>query len=466
MASKTKRKKRKVTKCYSGIGGQAVLEGIMMKNNDRYSVAVRRGDGSIAVDIESCNESWRTKTIAKIPFIRGIFNFVGSLILGIRSLNYSAEIYGDEETVKDDDPASIFVDPAKETPSETLLGNPAGKITEEVTEMMTGMETDNGQEEASESTQSETSGEPESGSTGSGSEVHSEVSTADKTTETAAEKEKTKAKAKSGSSNDFTGTITGIIAVLIAVGLFMVLPVYITKWVTADIRNESLIAIIEGGIRLGIFLLYIILISLMKDIRRVYMYHGAEHKCINCIERGRPLTVKNVMRSSRMHKRCGTSFLLFVVVVSIIVFFFIRVDNMALKVLLRIALIPVIAGISYEILRLAGKYDNIIVNILSAPGMLLQMLTTREPDEKMVEVAICAVEAVFDWKKFQKESFGYDREDDETVKQEEEQRAAIEHVYDNTGELPQVDAADGADVETTLHSEEDLPVEADDNTEE
>ncbi len=458
MASKTKRKKRKVTKCYSGIGGQAVLEGIMMKNNDRYSVAVRRGDGSIAVDIESCNESWRTKTIAKIPFIRGIFNFVGSLILGIRSLNYSAEIYGDEETVKDDDSASIFVDPAKETPSETLLGNPAEKVSEEVTEMMTGMESEDGQVESSENTSDMASDSDSSKETNSDPE--------NKATETAAEKEKTKTKAKSGSSNDFTGTITGIIAVLIAVGLFMVLPVYITKWVTADIRNESLIAIIEGGIRLGIFLLYIILISLMKDIRRVYMYHGAEHKCINCIERGRPLTVKNVMRSSRMHKRCGTSFLLFVVVVSIIVFFFIRVDNMALKVLLRIALIPVIAGISYEILRLAGKYDNIIVNILSAPGMLLQMLTTREPDEKMVEVAICAVEAVFDWKKFQKESFGYDREDDETVKQEEEQRAAIEHVYDNTGELPQVDAADEADIEISADSGEDLPVEADDNTEE
>ena len=439
MASKTKRKKRKVTKCYSGIGGQAVLEGIMMKNNDRYSVAVRRGDGSIAVDIESCHESWRTKKIAKIPFIRGVFNFAGSLILGIRSLNYSAEIYGDEETVADDESASIFVEPSKESASEMLLGKPADKISDEVSEMMTGMETDDGQEE--------------------------NYTTANTVTP-AAEKEQPKTKAKTGSSNDFTGTITGIIAVLIAVGLFMVLPVYITRWVTTDIRNESLIAIIEGGIRLGIFLLYIILISLMKDIRRVYMYHGAEHKCINCIERGRPLTVKNVMRSSRMHKRCGTSFLLFVVVVSIIVFFFIRVDNMALKVLLRIALIPVIAGISYEILRLAGKYDNIIVNILSAPGMLLQMLTTREPDEKMVEVAICAVEAVFDWKKFQKESFGYDREDDETVMQEEKHRTAIEHVYDNTGEIPQVDAASDLDPETDIYSEENQPVQTDVNTEE
>lgn len=309
--AKKKKKSKRGKKCFSGIGGQAVLEGIMMKNKDRYAVAVRAADGHIAVDVEGVNEAWKDKKISRLPFIRGVFNFAYSLALGLKSLNYSAEVY--EEASSDPD------------------------------------------------TEKKDSG---------------------------------------------LTALTGILAVALAVGLFMVLPVYITKWITRDVLNESLIAVIEGAVRLGIFVLYIVLISLMQDIRRVYMYHGAEHKCINCIERGRPLTVKNVMRSSRLHKRCGTSFLLFVVVISIIVFFFIRVDNMALKILIRIALVPVIAGISYEILRLAGKYDNIIINILSAPGLFLQLLTTREPDEQMAEVAIQAVEAVFDWRKFLADEFG------------------------------------------------------------
>ena len=167
----------------------------------------------------------------------------------------------------------------------------------------------------------------------------------------------------------------------------------------------------EGFVRIGIFILYIALISRMDDIQRTFMYHGAEHKCINCIEHGLPLTVDNVRISSRQHKRCGTSFLLFVVLVSVIVFFFIRVDNMALKLVLRIALVPVIAGISYEIIRLAGRSDNIVVRIISAPGLWMQKLTTKEPDEDMIEVAIASVEAVFDWKAYLKETFGYEVDD-------------------------------------------------------
>ncbi len=320
---------KKIKKHYSGIGGQAVLEGIMMKNEEHYSIAVRRSDGSIAVDIENYRNSVFEK-LKKIPFIRGIFSFIDSLILGMRSLNFSAEIYAEEE----------------------------------------------------------------------------------QGTETSASSQK---------SDKAMTTIVGIISVILAVGLFMVLPVYLTGLVAEQIRNESLIAIIEGVIRLAIFLIYIVAISLMKDIRRVYMYHGAEHKCINCIERGRPLTVPNVMRSSRMHRRCGTSFLLFVVLVSIIVFFFIRVDNLVLKIVIRIALIPVVAGISYELLRFAGRYDNPITYLISAPGMLLQRLTTREPDESMAEVAIAAVEAVFDWREFLLNEFGYDYtgEDEEPIKDED-----------------------------------------------
>ena len=191
----------------------------------------------------------------------------------------------------------------------------------------------------------------------------------------------------------------------------MLLPLFLSDLLGKYIRNVSVIAMIEGLIRILIFIGYITGISLMKDIKRLYMYHGAEHKCINCIEKGRPLTVKDVKRSSRLHKRCGTSFLLFVVLVSVVVFFFIRVDNMALKLILRIALVPVIAGISYEIIRLAGRSDNIIVRIISAPGLWMQKLTTKEPDEDMIEVAIASVEAVFDWKAYLKDTFGYEVDD-------------------------------------------------------
>lgn len=320
-------------KVYCGIGGQAVLEGIMMKNGEHYSVAVRKPDKEIEVDVDNYQGILKGSKLTKIPFVRGVINFIDSLILGMRTLNYSAEFYVDESA---------------------------------------------------------------------GDTTHSPSPDSDKVTDIKAKDYK--------KNNEGAGitTLTGVIAVVIALGLFMVLPVYLTKLVSADIRNDSLVALIEGGIRLGVFLIYIVAISLMQDIKRVYMYHGAEHKCINCIERGRPLNVANVKRSSRLHKRCGTSFLLFVVFVSIIVFFFIRVDNMALKVVIRIALIPVIAGISYEVLRLAGRYDNFLMSIISAPGMLLQRLTTREPDDDMIEVAIAAVEAVFDWKKFLLDEFEYD----------------------------------------------------------
>ena len=225
---------------------------------------------------------------------------------------------------------------------------------------------------------------------------------------TAKEPEK---KASGGRADDIMMGITVAVSVVIAVALFMLLPFLISDLLGKYIRNASLVAILEGVLRIMIFVGYIAAISLMKDIRRLYMYHGAEHKCINCIERGRPLNVKNVMRSSRQHKRCGTSFLFFVVLVSVIVFFFIRVDNMVLKLVLRLLLVPVIAGISYEIIRLAGRSNNVLIRIISAPGMWMQRLTTKEPDEDMVEVAIASVEAVFDWKAYLEETFGYEAED-------------------------------------------------------
>ena len=310
---------------YSGIGGQAVLEGVMMKNKEKYAVAVRKPDGEIDIQVEEYKGVCSDKSYTKLPFIRGVFAFIDSLVLGMKVTMHSASFYEDEEEEK----------------------------------------------------------------------------TKPKTEETLEKKLNSK-------SDDIMMGLTVALSVIIAVALFMLLPFLISDFLGRYIRNESIVAIIEGLLRILIFVGYIVAISLMKDIRRLYMYHGAEHKCINCIEKGRPLTVNDVMRSSRQHKRCGTSFLLFVVLVSVIVFFFIRVDNLALKLILRLLLVPVIAGISYEIIRLAGQSDNIIVRIISTPGLWLQKLTTREPDEEMVKVAIASVEAVFDWKAYLKETFGYD----------------------------------------------------------
>lgn len=307
----------------SGIGGQAVLEGVMMRNKDDYAVAVRKPNGEIEVEVDVFHGCLHGSKITKIPFIRGVFNFIDSLRLGMKTLNYSASFYEDED--------------AKETVLDKALDKVSG-----------------------------------------------------------------------GRGENILMGITTVVSVVIAVGIFILLPFFLSSLLAERIRNASLLAILEGIIRILIFFAYVVGISMMKDIHRLYQYHGAEHKCINCIEKGRPLTVYNVMRSSRIHKRCGTSFLFFVMFVSIILFFFIRVDNPVLKLAIRILLIPVIAGISYEIIRLAGRSDNILVRIISAPGMFLQKLTTKEPDESMAEVAIKSVEAVFDWKAYLKEKFGYE----------------------------------------------------------
>ncbi len=311
---------------YSGIGGQAVLEGIMMKNKEQYAVAVRKPNGEIEVEVDHYYGIIHGSKLLNIPFVRGIFQFIDSLILGMRSLNFSASFYEDEE--------------AKETAADKAFN----KIFKDKAEKV------------------------------------------------------------------LNGLVM-LFSLALAIGIFMVLPYFITSLFEEYIRSDSFMAILEGVLRILIFVGYVLAISLMKDIRRVYMYHGAEHKCINCVEKGAPLTVKEVMRCSKQHRRCGTSFLLFVMFVSVILFFFIRVDNPVYRVLIRIALIPVIAGISYEIIRLAGKSNNILVRIISAPGMWLQRLTTREPDESMVEVAIAAVEAVFDWKAYLFETFGYEVDD-------------------------------------------------------
>lgn len=301
----------------SNIGGQAVLEGIMMKNKTRYAVAVRKPDQEIEVCVKEYRGIIPWQGVYKIPFIRGIFNFIDSLVLGMKTLMYSASFFEEEE----------------------------GEIL----------------------------------------------------TEKEAQKQEKQEKVVMG--------ITVAFSVVAAVGIFMVLPYFLSSLLRPYISSRGVLTTLEGVIRMVVFLLYLSLISRMKDIQRTFMYHGAEHKCINCIEHGMPLTVENVRKSSRQHKRCGTSFLFFVMIVSIIVCFFITAESQALKVGLRIALMPLIAGISYEIIRLAGNSENPVVNALSQPGMWVQNMTTKEPDDSMIEVAIRAVEEVFDWKAYLEENF-------------------------------------------------------------
>ena len=220
---------------------------------------------------------------------------------------------------------------------------------------------------------------------------------------------------------------TVCLSIVIAVALFMILPLFIPDVIEKYVPGvtQSHVPVIEGIVKIIIFIGYLLLISLMKDIQRTFMYHGAEHKCINCIETGKVLTVENVASSSRFHKRCGTSFLLIVMVISIIFFVLIRTDIVWLRYVIRLLLVPVIAGISYEFIRLAGKSENKFINLLSKPGLWMQKITTKEPTDDMIEVAIKAVEAVFDWKEYLKES-GIEVEKKEETSLPKEYKQVIE----------------------------------------
>lgn len=296
----------------SGIGGQAVIEGVMMKNGNKYAVAVRKPNKEIVVETNTL--STKKNPILGWPIIRGVVAFVDSLSLGMKTLTFSASFYEEEE-------------------EESKFEKKLNEITK-------------------------------------------------------------------GHADGILNGFTMVLAVLLAVGIFVVVPMLLAGFLAAKIESTTVLALLEGVFRLLIFILYIVLIARMQDIKRLFMYHGAEHKSINCIENGLPLTVENVRKQSREHKRCGTSFMLTVMVISIIFFIFIRVENTLLRFVVRLLLIPVIAGVSYEFIRLAGRSNNVIINVLSKPGMWLQALTTREPDDSMIEVAMASVEAVFDWKSF------------------------------------------------------------------
>ena len=297
---------------YSGIGGQAVMEGVMMKNGNKYAVAVRNPDKEIVIESSEYGGIGKNKKLKNMPVFRGVFNFIESLSLGFKPLTYSDYVLEEEDKEGKKDP-------------------------------------------------------------------------------------------KSKKKDDLVMGITVTASVVLAIAIFMALPYGISLLFRKAVSSQWVLALLEGALRLLIFLCYVGGISLMPDIKRVYMYHGAEHKCINCIESGRELTVENVRESSRLHKRCGTSFLLIVMFVSILFFMFIRVDSGILRLALRLLLIPVIAGVSYEFIRLAGRSDHFLVNLISKPGLMLQKITTREPEDDMIEVGIASVEAVFDWKAYIKE---------------------------------------------------------------
>lgn len=298
----------------TSIGGQAVIEGVMMKNGKKCAIAVRKPDHAIEVKTSVQTSIAEKYKILKLPIIRGVVNFIESMVVGIQTLTYSASFYEEEEEESSFD--RWFENTFKEKGESILMG------------------------------------------------------------------------------------ITVCISLVLSIGIFMILPYLLTGFLENQLKSHTLVLALEGVVRIGIFLGYIVLISRMKDIQRVFMYHGAEHKTINCLEHGEDLTPENVKKYSRLHKRCGTSFLFIVMFISIFFFFFIRVDSILLKVVFRLLLIPVIAGVSYEFIRFAGKNDSGLVGILSKPGMMLQKLTTREPDLSMIEVAIKSVEGVIDWKEY------------------------------------------------------------------
>ena len=293
----------------TSIGGQAVMEGVMMRGPEKMAISVRKPDGEIVTKVEDVKIKKKSIWL-KIPVVRGCINFFGSMVTGVKALMYSAE----------------FVDLEEE-------------------------------------------GEP---------------SKFDKWLE----------KVFGDKLKDAVVYFSVILSMFMSVGLFILLPTWIVSLL--DFVTESVVIknLSEGVVRIVIFLTYLYLSSLLPDIKRVFQYHGAEHKSIACYEAGEELTVENARKNIRLHPRCGTSFLLIVMVISIICFSFMGWQNIWIRTVTRLALMPVIAGLSYEVIKLAGRYDNFLTRILSFPGLCLQKLTTNEPDDSQLEVALEAIKAV------------------------------------------------------------------------
>ena len=313
----------------SNIGGQAVMEGIMMRHKDKYSIAVRRPDNEIELKVEDYKCVFGNAKFLKYPLIRGVVSFVDSLVVGTKCLMYSAEIAGDEEDEEDKQKNAAL-----------------------------------------------------------------------------SEEELAAKKAKEDKQFKWLLYVTVAVSIVVSVAAFMLLPYALASLCRKVGASEFAVTIVEAFVKLALFMGYMLLISRMKDIQRTFMYHGAEHKCINCVEHGLPLTVDNVLASSRLHKRCGTSFLFLVMLVSIFLhFIFVLVPFYWVRLFGRLLMVPVVAGISFEIIQWAGRSDSKLADFFSKPGLAMQKLTTKEPTADMAEVAIRAVEAVFDWKTYLKETF-------------------------------------------------------------
>ena len=302
----------------SNIGGQAVMEGIMMRHKDKYAIAVRRPDKEIELKVEDYKCTFGKAAFLKWPIIRGVVSFVDGLVVGTKCLMYSAEIAGDEEDEKE-----------------------AAKNA------------------------------------------------------TLTEEELSAKKAKEAKQFQWLLYITVAISIVVSVAAFMLLPYALASLLRKVGASEVGVTVAEAFVKLALFMGYMLLISRMKDIQRTFMYHGAEHKCINCVEHGLPLTVENVLASSRQHKRCGTSFLFLVMIVSIFLhFIFVLVPGYWVRLFGRLLMVPIVSGVSFELIQWAGRTDSRLADILSKPGLAMQKLTTKEPTADMVEVAIKAVEAV------------------------------------------------------------------------
>ncbi len=349
----------------SGIGGQSVIEGVMMRNRGKYAVAVRTPSGEIVVDIQECGSNRLKSKFFKLPIIRGVVNFVDSMVLGMKTLMYSATFYAEETDEEREE---------REGKARKKASQKAEKLREQ-----------------------------------------GKTKAAEQVLEKCEKKlEKEAASGEDMSDDSMLMTVTVIISLLFSVALFIFAPYFISRLLQGVIHSEMALLMIESAVKLIIFFGYMALIAQMKDIQRTFMYHGAEHKCINCVEHGLALNVENVRKSSREHKRCGTSFLFLVMIISIIfimlfsvpLFTVMHVNTWYWRLLLRLLLIPIIAGVAYEFIQYAGRTDNKVVNLLSRPGMALQHMTTKEPDDSMIEVGIASVNAVFDWKKFENEQFG------------------------------------------------------------
>lgn len=295
------------------VGGQAVIEGVMMKKDDTYAVAVRKPDDEIIIDKRDYVSFSKRNKFLGLPIIRGAVAFIESLVMGMKILTFSAEFFDVDEDVK-------------QSKFEEKMEKRFGKKR----------------------------------------------------------------------VNDILIGFSVIVATLFSIGLFILLPLGLSQLLKPYLASTRLINLIDGIIRIVILLGYITSISFMKDIQRVFQYHGAEHKSIHCLENEEPLTVENVRKQSRLHKRCGTNFLLIVVLISVLILTLFNVETFLLRLIVRLLLLPFIAGISYEVIKLLGKTESQIADIVSLPGLLLQKLTTKEPDDKQIEVAIAALKEVIE----------------------------------------------------------------------